>query len=66
MGQGAVTWSSKKQHIIALLSTEAKYIMQMHAVKEALWIRMFIGEFCEGFTVGQKTVPMFDQCVKIN
>jgi len=49
MGQGAVTWSSKKQHIIALSSTEAEYIAQTHAAKEALWIRTFIGEFRDGF-----------------
>jgi len=50
MGQGAVTWSSKKQHIIALSSTEAEYIAQTHAAKEALWIRTFIGEFRQGFS----------------
>src|ERR1700728_995295 len=50
MGQGAVMWSSKKQHIIALSSTEAEYIVQMHAAKEALWIRTFIGEFRRGFS----------------
>ena len=50
MGQGAVTWSSKKQHIIVLSSTEAEYIVQTHTVKEALWIRTFIGEFRRGFS----------------
>ena len=50
MGQGAVTWSSKKQHIIALSSTEAEYIAQTHTAKEALWIRTFIGEFRQGFS----------------
>jgi hypothetical protein len=49
MGQGAVTWSSKKQHVIALSSTEAEYIAQTHAAKEALWIRTFVGEFRDGF-----------------
>jgi hypothetical protein len=44
LGQGAVTWSSKKQYIIALSSTEAEYIAQMHAAKEALWIRTFWAE----------------------
>jgi hypothetical protein len=38
MGQGAVTWSSKKQYIIALSSTEAEYIAQTHAAKEALYL----------------------------
>lgn len=43
-GQGAITWSSKKQHIVALSSTEAEYIAQMHAAKEALWLRSFVSE----------------------
>ena len=42
LGCGAITWSSKKQHIIALLSTESKYITQMHAAKEAIWIQSFM------------------------
>ena len=43
-GQGVVSWSSKKQHIIVLSSTELEYIAQMHAAKEALWLRSFIDE----------------------
>ena len=50
MGQGAVTWSSKKQYIIALSSTEAEYIAQTHAAKEALYLRSFIGEIREKFS----------------
>ena len=41
MGARAISWSSKKQHIVALLSTEAEYIMQMHGAKEVLWLRSF-------------------------
>ena len=40
--QGVISWSSKKQHIIALSSTKAEYIAQMHTAKEALWLRSFI------------------------
>ena len=42
-------WSSKKQYIITLSSTEAKYISQMHVAKEVLYLRTFIGELCEQF-----------------
>ena len=41
---GAITWSSKKQYIIALLSTESKYIAQTHAAKEVLWLWNFVNE----------------------
>ena len=43
-GCGAISWSSKKQYIIALSSTEAEYIAQTHAAKEALWLRSFVDE----------------------
>jgi hypothetical protein len=43
-GQGAVTWSSKKQQIVALSTVEAEYIAQAHAAKEALWLHTFISE----------------------
>jgi len=46
-GQEAIAWSSKKQHIIALSSTEAEYIMQTHATKEALWLWGFISKIRE-------------------
>ena len=47
-GVGAVFWSSKKQHVIALSSTEAEYVAQTHAAKEAMWIRSFISEIQGG------------------
>jgi hypothetical protein len=43
-GIRAVTWSWKKQNIIALSSTEAEYIVQTHAAKEAIWLWSFISE----------------------
>jgi len=41
---GAVSWSSKKQPIIALSTTKAKYIAATHAAKEALWLHTFLAE----------------------
>ena len=42
--QGVVLWSSKRQHIIALSSTESEYITQTHAMKEAIWMKNFVNE----------------------
>src|SRR3984957_5236168 len=41
LGNGAVMWSSKKQYIVALSSTEAEYIAQTYAAKEALVLADF-------------------------
>jgi hypothetical protein len=56
-GCGAVSWSSKKQHIIALSSTEAEYIAQTHAAKEAIWLRNFVEEIG-----GSQVEPMKINC----
>ena len=49
MGDGAVTWSSKKQAIVALSSTEAEYVAQTHAAKELIWLRTILGELNSPF-----------------
>jgi len=41
---GAVSWSSWKQELITLSTTEAEYIASTHAAKEAIWLRNFIGK----------------------
>ena len=38
-----ISWSAVKQKSIALSSTEAKYYAMAHALKEALWLRTFLG-----------------------
>jgi hypothetical protein len=57
MGKGAISQSSKKQYIIALLSTEAEYIAQTHVAKEALWLHSFLKEIC-----GLLDVPLTINC----
>jgi hypothetical protein len=47
---GAVSWSSKKQDIIALSTTEAEYVAASHAVKEALWLRTLISQIFGSLT----------------
>jgi hypothetical protein len=41
---GAVSWSSKRQELVTLSTTEAKYVAQTHAAKEALWLSMLRSE----------------------
>ena len=44
IGTGAVTWSSKRQTLIALSTTEAEYIAVSHVLKEVIWVQVFIKE----------------------
>ena len=37
-------WSSEKQHVVVLSSTEAEYIVQTHVAKEGLWLHSFLQE----------------------
>ena len=37
-----VSWSSVKQRVIALSSTEAEYYAMTHALKEGIWMRLFL------------------------
>jgi hypothetical protein len=59
-GVGAVSWSSKKQNIVALSSTEAEYVAQTHAAKEGIWLRSFISEI-QGTKHGPLTISCDNQ-----
>ena len=39
---GPVSWSSKRQSVVALSSTEAEYMAVTQATKEAIWIRSLL------------------------
>jgi transposase InsO family protein len=41
---GAISWSAKKQSVVALSTAESEYIAMTHATKELLWIKSFISE----------------------
>ena len=60
MGRGAVSWNSKKQHIVVLSSTEAEYVALTHAAKEALWLRTFLSEI-GGSPFGPMTIHCDNQ-----
>jgi hypothetical protein len=47
VGNGAVSWSSKKQPIITLSSTESEYVALTHASKELIWLRKLIHELVQ-------------------
>ena len=44
MDGGAVSWNSRKQALVSLSTTESEYVAVTHAAKEAIWIRMFLGD----------------------
>ncbi|KAK2974046.1 hypothetical protein RJ640_006238 [Escallonia rubra] len=47
-GSAAVSWCSKKQNIVVLSSTEAKYVAATMATQECVWLKRLIGDmFCE-------------------
>src|SRR5258708_24921432 len=41
---GAVSWTSKKQELVTLSTTEAEYVAATHAAKEAMWLRALVTE----------------------
>jgi len=41
---GAISWSSKRQEIVSLSTTESEYVVATHGGKEALWLRSLISE----------------------
>ena len=51
---GIISWSSKKQPIIALSSTEAEYIAATSALQEAMWLRALLNDL--NFKQEQPTV----------
>jgi hypothetical protein len=41
---GAVSWSSKRQEIVSLSTTESEYVAATHGLKEAMWLRSLLSE----------------------
>ena len=44
LGSGAISWSSKRQPKVVLLSCEAEYMRQTQAIKEAVWLKSLLDQ----------------------
>jgi hypothetical protein len=44
LGNGAISWSSKKQPIVTLSSTESEYVALTHSSKDIIWIQKLLSE----------------------
>ena len=50
LGGGPVSWMSRRQYVVALITTEAEYISASEAFREIVWLRRMmkdIGHRCE-------------------
>ena len=45
----AISWSSKKQEVVTLSTTESEYVAATYATKEALWLRCLINKVFHPF-----------------
>ena len=60
VGTGVVSWSSKKQPIITLSSTEAEYVALTHSSKDIIWIHKILAEFSSIFPSSLPTTLFCD------
>ncbi|KAG5877261.1 hypothetical protein JTB14_013996 [Gonioctena quinquepunctata] len=51
LSNGAVTWSSKRQHSVTISTTEAEYVAACQATKEAIWIRRLMNDIGESVSM---------------
>jgi len=58
IGDGLVSWNSKRQPTVALSTAEAEYMSAAQAAKEALWLKQLLGEL--GFTQSQPVMIRSD------
>ena len=56
LNEGCISWCSKKQHTVALSSTEAAYMSLSEAMQEAVWLNAFMSELGEEVSDGALTV----------
>jgi hypothetical protein len=47
LGSAPISWSSKRQNVVALSSCEAEYMGETQAAKEAIWLRTLLSQLLE-------------------
>ena len=60
VGTGVISWSSKKQPIVTLSSTEAEYVALTHSSKDIIWIHKLLTEFSSVFSLTKPTTLYCD------
>jgi hypothetical protein len=58
IGDGAISWNSKRQPTVALSTTEAEYMATTQAAKEAMWLRQLMSDI--GCVQAKATTIMSD------
>ena len=58
IGQGAISWNSKRQPTVALSTTEAEYMATTQSAKEAIWLRQLMADV--GCVQDKATIIMSD------
>ena len=53
---GAISWSTKRQEIISLSTTESEYVAATYAAKEALWLRSLLSQL---FNINLNATTLF-------
>jgi hypothetical protein len=58
LDENLISWSSKKQTLVALSSAKSEYIAAADAVKEGLWLQGLLDSLCS--FISQPFSPQFD------
>jgi hypothetical protein len=58
LGDGIVSWSSKRQPTVALSTTKAEYMAASHCTREAIWLRQLLDDMRCKYNEG--TLIMYD------
>ena len=59
LGSGVISWSSKKQPIVTLSSTESEYVALTHSAKDIIWIQKLLFELSPIISVPSNIPSLF-------